>query len=53
MAFYMDVFVRNYPASHNKRYTKGRKLKRLNFSIYLYKSKQILFSDKTFCQNVS
>ena len=36
MAFYMDVSVRNYLASYNKRFTKGRKLKRLNFLIYLF-----------------
>ena len=52
MAFYMDVSVRNYLASYNKRFTKGRKLKRLNFSIYLFKNKQIPFSDKPFSQNV-
>ena len=52
MAFYMDVSVRNYLASYNKRFTKGRKLKRLNFSIYLFKNKQIPFSDKTFSPNV-
>ena len=40
MAFYMDVFVRNYLASYNKRFTK-------------FKNKQIPFSDKPFSQNVS
>ena len=53
MAFYVDVSVRNYLASYNKRFTKGRKLKRLNFSIYLFENKQIPFSDKPFSQNVS
>ena len=52
MAFYMDVSVRNYLASYNKRFTKGRKLKRLNFSIYLFENKQLPFSDKPFSQNV-
>ena len=52
MAFYMDVSVRNYLALHDKRFTKGRKLKRLNFSVYLYKNKQIPLSDKPFSQNV-
>ena len=44
MASYMDVSVRDYLASYNKRFTKGRKLKRLNFSIYLFQNKQIPFS---------
>ena len=48
----MDVSVRNYLASYNKRFTKGRKLKRLNFSIYLFENKQIPFLDKPFSQNV-
>ena len=52
MAFYMDVSVRNYLASYNKRFTKGRKLKRFNFSIYLFENKQIPFSAKSFSQNV-
>ena len=52
MAFYMDVSVRNYLASYNKRFTKGRKLKRLNFSIYLSENKQLPFSDKPFSLNV-
>ena len=54
MAFYMDVFVRNYLASYNKRFTKGRKLKHLNFSICLFKKKKAdPISDKPFSQNVS
>ena len=53
MAFYIDVSVGNYLASYNKRFTKGRKLKRLNCSIYLFENKQIPFSDKPFSQNVS
>ena len=53
MAFKIDVSVRNYLATYNKRFTKGRKLKRLNFSIYLFENKQVLFSDKPFSQNVS
>ena len=52
MASYMDVSIRDYLVSYNKRFAKGRKLKRLNFSIYLYQNKQIPFSDKPFCQNV-
>ena len=50
MAFYIDIFVRNYLASYNKHFTKERKLKRLNFSIYLFKNRQIPFSDKPFSQ---
>ena len=53
MAFYIDVSVRNYLAFYNKRFKKGRKLKRLNFSIYLFENKQIPFSDKPFSQDVS
>ena len=53
MAFYMDVFVRNYLASYNKRFTKGRNMKHLNFSIYLFENKQIPLSDKPFSQKVS
>ena len=53
MSFYMDVSVRNYLASYNNRFTKGRKLKRLKFSIYLFENKQIPFLDKPFSQNVS
>ena len=53
MAFYIDVSVRNYLASYNTHFTKGRKLKRLNFSIYLFEIKQIPFSGKPFSQNVS
>ena len=52
MAFYMDVSVGDYLASYNKRFTKGKKLKRLNFSINLFENKQIPFSDKPISQNV-
>ena len=49
MAFYIDYSVRNilHPI------TNVRKMKRLNFSIYLFENKQIPFSDKPFSQNVS